>query len=101
MKRLARGSGGRQGGRRGGRGAGNRGNRSAEVIGCEPSAIRVTSLQMTPLPIYVIIPTTRNRLQIQDCPLSIRMTINIHVTLSKKSYRKSPQIGIKKICKYM
>ncbi|CAH2246932.1 jg1064 [Pararge aegeria aegeria] len=51
MKRLARGGQKGDGGARG-RGVENRGNRSVEVIGCEPSATGVTSVEMTPLLIY-------------------------------------------------
>lgn len=34
-------------------GRGSRGNRSAEVIGCEPSATSVACLGLTPMPISV------------------------------------------------
>lgn len=49
MKRLAR-----EGGGRGTRERGGGRNRSPEVIGCEPSATNVASIEPTPLPIYVV-----------------------------------------------
>lgn len=54
MKRLAREG---QEGERAEWGEGYRGNRSVEVIGCEPSATKVASVELTQLPIYVIILT--------------------------------------------